>query len=294
MPMLEKQSFCKVNLLLNILGKRPDGFHELETVMHPVPLYDELTFTRSGQRVHLTCEDSTLPVDGRNLVARAATLFLTEAGISEGISISLRKRIPIAAGLGGGSGNAATTLLACNELFGRPLPSDVLEKLAATLGSDVPFFLQSQPALAAGRGEIIEPLEPFAAMRGAHMILAHPGFGISTPWAYGELARHPEALKGKPGRAQRLISLLKGTDLRAAGAEFYNSLESPALKKYPLLQLFQEFFRENGACGTLMSGSGSSTFALFSEAAAAEKALEMFRSKFGTTIWTMALPVGSS
>src|ERR1700759_176143 len=115
--MLEKQSFCKVNLLLNILGKRPDGLHELETVMQPVQLHDDLSFKRGGKRVQLSCEDSTLPTDGRNLVVRAASMFLNEAGISDGVSIRLRKNIPIAAGLGGGSGNAATTLLAMNELF---------------------------------------------------------------------------------------------------------------------------------------------------------------------------------
>jgi 4-diphosphocytidyl-2-C-methyl-D-erythritol kinase len=292
--MLEKQSFCKVNLLLNILGKRPDGFHELETVMHPVFLHDDLAFKRGGNRVALTCEDLTLPTDGRNLVVRAATLFLTEAGISEGVRIRLRKRVPIAAGLGGGSGNAATTLLALNELFGNPVAADDLNRLAATLGSDVPFFLQSRPALGTGRGEAITPLQAFAAMRGAQFILAHPGFGISTPWAYRELARHPEALRGHQGRAKEFISLLNGADLRAAGSKFYNSLEAPALKKYPLLQLFQDFFRENGACGTLMSGSGSSTFAVFPSQSSAEKTLEAFHAKFGPAIWTATLPVEAS
>jgi 4-diphosphocytidyl-2-C-methyl-D-erythritol kinase len=289
--MLEKRSFCKVNLLLNILGKRPDGFHELETVMHPVHLHDELSFQRGGRAVNLTCEDSALPVDGRNLIVRAATLYLAETAISDGVCIRLRKRIPIAAGLGGGSGNAATTLLALNELFGRPMPDADLGRLAATLGSDVPFFLQSQPALATGRGEIIAPLPPFPALRGAHFVLAHPGFGISTPWAYSQLARYPDALRGQPGKAQRLISLLQGADLRAAADGLYNSLEAPALPKYPLLQIFQEFFRENGAAGALMSGSGSSVFALFASALVADRVLEAFRGKFGPAIWAMALPV---
>jgi 4-diphosphocytidyl-2-C-methyl-D-erythritol kinase len=292
--MLEKHSFCKVNLLLNILGKRPDGFHELETVMHPVRLYDELSFKRGGQRLNLSCEDSSLPTDGRNLVFRAASIYLTEAKIAEGVSIRLRKHIPVAAGLGGGSGNAATTLLALNELFGGPLSEPDLTRLAASLGSDIPFFLQSQPALATGRGEIISPLDAFAALRGAYFILVHPGFGISTPWAYGRLAEYPEALNGKGGRATRLISLLRGSDLGAVGAEFYNSLEAPALGKYPLLQIFQEFFRENGAAGTLMSGSGSSTFAIFASEGQAQQALEAFQGKFGPTIWSRALPVEAS
>ena len=115
----------------------------------------------------------------------------------------------------------------------------------------MPFFLQSQPALATGRGERIEPLESFPALRGAAFVLIHPGFGIATAWAYQQLARFPHALNGRPGRAQKLVSLLQGADLRTAGAEFYNSLEAPALEKYPLLALFQEFLRANGAAATL-------------------------------------------
>jgi len=128
---LEKNSPGKVNLLLNILGKRPDGFHELETVMQPVNLCDRLTFERRGGAVELSCSAAALPVDSRNLVHRAATGFLQTAKISDGVRIHLEKKIPLAAGLGGGSGNAATTLLALNELFGQPLSAAKLGELAA-------------------------------------------------------------------------------------------------------------------------------------------------------------------
>src|ERR1043166_2699702 len=170
---LEKKSPCKVNLLLNILGKRADGFHELETVMHPVNLFDEMDFARVTRGFHLTCSDPTLPTDAGNLVHRAATLFFQKTEIRDGVRIHLEKKIPLAAGLGGGSGNAATTLLGLNEIFGKPLSFRILHDLAATLGSDVPFFLQSRPALATGRGEKIEPLEPFPALRGAALLLIH-------------------------------------------------------------------------------------------------------------------------
>src|SRR5262249_9424088 len=156
-------------------------------------------------------------------------------------------RIPLAAGLGGGSGNAATTLLGLNELFGRPLSTEALHDIAAMLGSDIPFFLQSKPGLGTGRGEKIQPPSFFPALNGAAFILIHPGFGISTPWAYQNLARFPSALNGIPGRAQKLIHWLQTADLPTARAEFYNSLEAPALDKYPLLSLFQDFLRENGA-----------------------------------------------
>jgi 4-diphosphocytidyl-2-C-methyl-D-erythritol kinase len=292
--MLEKASCCKVNLLLNILGKRPDGFHELETVMHPVPLCDRLSFERKGVGLQLSCSDPRLPVDGKNLVFRGADGFFKSAGLSsgEGVRIHLQKNIPLAAGLGGGSSNAAITLLALNELFGQPLSSSKLAELAASLGSDIPFFLQSGPALGTGRGEVIHPLEAFPAMHGVCFVLVHPGFGISTPWAYQQFANFPKAVNGTPGRAQRLIALLR-TDLKAAGIEFYNSLEAPALHKYPLLALFQEFFRENDALATLMSGSGSATFALTPTRDAAEDLLDKFRVKFGLEIWTAVVPSNS-
>src|SRR5262249_16248992 len=156
---LERQSPCKVNFLLNILGKRDDGFHELETVMHPVRIYDRLTFERRGPDIHLTCSDPQLPTDSRNLVFRTAELFLQAARIAEGARGPLEKHIPMAAGLGGGSGNAAATLLGLNELYGQPLGPEQLRLIAAFLGSDVPFFLQARPALGTGRGEEIQPLD---------------------------------------------------------------------------------------------------------------------------------------
>ena len=288
---LDKESPCKVNLLLNILGRRPDGFHDLETVMHPVGVFDELSFARQPAGIRLSCNERSLPTDARNLVHRAATAFLQRAGITEGVQIHLEKRIPLAAGLGGGSSNAATTLSALNELFGAPLSPAQLHELAASLGSDVPFFLQTKPALATGRGESIQSLDWFPALRGAAVLLIHPGFGISTAWAYQQLTRFPAAQNGRPGRAHRLISRLQNADLRTAAAEFYNSLEAPALEKYPLLALFQEFLRQCGAPVALMSGSGSTTFALAEGRAEAERLAEKFKGRFGPTHWLAAVPI---
>src|SRR5439155_11179568 len=142
------------------------------------------------------------------------------------IRIHLEKRIPLAAGLGGGSGNAATTLLGLNELFGHPLLPEQLAQIAASLGSDIPFFLQTKPALATGRGEKIQPLDFFPSLKGAAFLLIHPGFGIATAWAYQQLAQFPAALNGRAGRAEKLIALLQKADLSAAASEFYNSLEA--------------------------------------------------------------------
>ncbi len=288
---LERTSPCKVNLLLNILGKRADGFHELETVMQPVGICDRLSFARQAVGIQLTCDHPGLPVDAGNLVHRAAAAFLQVAKITEGVRIRLEKKIPLAAGLGGGSGNAAVTLLGLNELFGQPLSAGQLEQIAASLGSDIPFFLQTHPALATGRGERIQPLFFFPALRGAFLVLVHPGFGISTAWAYQQLAKHPAALNGQPGRARQLIKLLQGDDLVTAGAAFYNSLEAPALPKYPLLALYQEFFCAHGAAATLMSGSGSTTFALIRGQPAAEQLAEKFKGKFGDRNWLAVVPL---
>ncbi|HNQ72530.1 MAG TPA: 4-(cytidine 5'-diphospho)-2-C-methyl-D-erythritol kinase [Verrucomicrobiota bacterium] len=291
MRTLEKKSPGKVNLLLNILGKRPDGFHELETIFHSIRCFDELTLSRHGTGVQLTCNRVDLPTDRSNLIHRAATAFFAATRITDGVRIHLEKHLPLAAGLGGGSSNAAVTLAGLNELFDHPLAPDQLHALAATLGSDVNFFLQPQPALATGRGEKIEPLPGFPLLRAAAFFLVHPGFGVSTPWAYQALARFPDAQNGRPGRARRLIALLQAGDLAAAGREFYNSLEAPVLEKYPVLALYQEFFRAQGAQATLMSGSGSTTFALFSRLNQAEAMLEAFPAQFGRSGWLAAVPV---
>jgi 4-diphosphocytidyl-2-C-methyl-D-erythritol kinase len=188
--------------------------------------------------------------------------------------------------LGGGSSNAAAALLGLNELFDAPLTKVQIREIAATLGSDVPFFLQSQPALGTGRGENIAPLSPFPALADTYLVLIHPGFGVATAWAYQQLARYPRVLPGQPGRAHQFIERLQVKDLAAASTAFYNTLEIPVLTKYPLLALFQEFLRANGAVVTLMSGSGSSTFALVKSQAEAEGLSERFKGKFGASCWT--------
>ncbi len=291
MGSLHKKSPCKVNLLLNILGKRADGFHELETIMQPVNICDEMTFERGGSGLQLTCSNPELPTDAKNLVHRAATAFLAAANISESVRIHLQKNLPLAGGIGGGSANAAVTFMALNELFGSPLPPQKLHELAATLGSDIPFFLYDQPALATGRGEKVQLLQNFPALHGNAFLLIHPGFGISTPWSYQNLARFPKALNGTPGRAQQLITLLQSEDWAAISDGFYNSLEAPAFEKFPILELYKDFLRENGALVSLMSGSGSTTFAIIKNVATAEQLAEKFKSQFGTSGWMAVVPV---
>lgn len=288
---LERFSPCKVNLLLNVLGRRPDGFHELETLLHPVAVHDRLTFEAADVGIALECSHPKLPADERNLVHRAATVFLEAARIRKGVRIRLDKRIPLEAGLGGGSGDAATTLLALNELFESPLSNAQLSSLAAQLGSDVAFFLQTRPAVATGRGEKIQTLDFFPALQGHWILLVHPGFGVPTAWAYRELARCPEALEGKPGRVERLLGYLQNGDLAAGLKEFYNALESPVFFKYPLLAVLREFLEEQGAAATLMSGSGSTVFGLFREETKTRRLQGEIRERFGRECWTAAAPL---
>jgi 4-diphosphocytidyl-2-C-methyl-D-erythritol kinase len=287
---VERDSPCKVNVLLNVLGRRPDGFHELETVIQPVPLCDRLAFQREGTGLELTCSDPALPVDASNLVHRAARAFLQEAGIADGVRIHLEKRLPLAAGLGGGSANAAITLRALNSLFEQPLSEGILNSIARGLGSDVPFFLQKGPALCTGRGERIESLEPFAALAGKVLLLVRPGFGVPTAWAYRQLARHPQALNGRPGRALELAQRLSRDEASAVDG-FFNSLEAPVFEKYPLLALLKKHLLEIGALAALMSGSGSTTFALTRSVAQAETMREEVLKRFGSSCWTGIAPL---
>jgi 4-diphosphocytidyl-2-C-methyl-D-erythritol kinase len=291
---LEILSPCKVNLILNILGRRPDGYHDLETIFCPVPVHDILTFDKQSGGVSLSCSDPALPSDSQNLVYRAAQAFLQASGVQCGIRICLKKNLPLAAGLGGGSANAAITLNALNGLFENALTPAQLRDLAAQLGSDVPFFLQGGPALGEGRGEKIQPLSPFPALQDFWILLLHPGFGVSTAWAYSNLGRFPAALNGTPGRAERLIQALRTGSCLEAKPHFYNSLEAPVFEKHPILGLYKEFLLAHGAAVALMSGSGSTTFALYQDKRQAEAALDRFKEKYGTVCWTALAPISIS
>ena len=196
---LSRKSHCKINLLLNVVGRRDDGFHELEMLMLPVPIFDRLDFELPNDDIELTCNQPGIPTDSGNLACRAAELFAARVGIADGVRIHLEKSIPTEGGLGGGSSNAAATLLALNELHGTPLDQAALHELATELGSDVPFFLQNQAAIAKGRGEVIKPVAQLAALDGKSLLLIRPGFGVPTPWAYPALAKFPGA-KSRPSR----------------------------------------------------------------------------------------------
>ncbi len=283
----KRTSPAKINLLLNILGRQSNGFHALESLMLPLPLCDELTFEDDCQKpgIELIVPDSKLTPGPENLIHRAAVAFEKATDIAQHLRIRVQKRIPMEAGLGGGSSNAAITLRTLNEIYGHPLSAETLHSLAKELGSDVPFFLHDQPMLAAGRGEKLQPVEKLGALEGKALLLIKPPFGVSTAWAYENLCRFPTHLNGKPGRAKELAQALIDSDLSQVSHLFYNSLEAPVLAKYPLLELMQDCLRQKGARATLMSGSGSTTFALFEDSAEAILAKKALEQAFGSHHW---------
>ncbi|HEY5753300.1 MAG TPA: 4-(cytidine 5'-diphospho)-2-C-methyl-D-erythritol kinase [Chthoniobacterales bacterium] len=260
---------AKINLSLEVLGKRPDGFHDLQSLFCPISLVDELHFERAD-RFGFSCSDPSIPTDETNLVAKAANSFGNS--VLPNVRVHLEKRIPHSAGLGGGSSDAATTLLALNELALEPKSFAELCETAALLGSDVPFFLHRSAAWCEGRGERVTPVKlesPFA------VLLFKPPFGVPTPWAYKNLAGSRE-LPGISYSPQQTV----------AGA-LVNHLERPVFEKYVLLALVKKWLLgQPETLGALMSGSGSTMFALARTQSDAEALRERILEEFGADNWT--------
>ena len=276
---------AKINLYLRILGKRPDGYHELETVMLPLDFGDEITLQLRKTDLILECDNPNLPTDDSNLALRAAKLLVERCGVEHGAKITLRKRTPLAAGLGGGSSNAAAVLLGLRQLWGLRADDSLLRELAASLGSDVSFFITSSAALCRGRGEQIEPVScKFTGI----ILLVNPGFGISTKWAYESWAKANAAsrLTVNPPEVSLLLRALAEDDLAGISRCLFNSLEAPSIKKFPVLDLIKKAMREGGAVSALMSGSGATVFGLFATAKAAERSVQQIREQFGPSMWT--------
>lgn len=241
-----KSSFAKINWALRITGKRPDGFHDLETVFQTISLHDDLTFT-PADRMSLTCDDPTIPVDDSNLVLRAA-----RAVDAAPMAIDLRKRIPAGGGLGGGSSNAATTLLALGA------SRDDLPALALSLGSDVPFFLAGGTAYATGRGEILTPMPP---MRGIPLLLVLPEERVLTKDAFARITRSSPPL---------------GIDAYRDFTNFTNDFEEPVFALLPRLRKLKQRLLDAGATWAGMSGSGSTLVGAFADPAARDRAAMQF------------------
>jgi len=259
---------AKINLSLAITGRRPDGYHELVSVVTPLAWGDTLVAERmaDGAGFALTCDDPAVPSGPENLVMKAAAAFRESTGWSGGVNFTLHKQIPMGAGLGGGSSNAASALLALNQLAGEPLNPTGLATAAAQVGSDCALFLLRAPVVMRGRGERVEALPAAATKRlsGREVLVFKPAFGISTAWAYGQLAA--AAPGGYLPAAEAEAQLTRWLNEPAAiGTLLYNNMESPAFAKFPALPVLLNRLRNDFGLTAGMSGSGSACFALFAE-----------------------------
>lgn len=286
--MEEVEQFCpaKVNLFLAVTGRREDRFHELVSVMVPLDLGDRLRLGwADGGDVSFVCSDETVPRDEGNLVLQAVSAFRAWHPFDRGLRIELEKCIPVGAGLGGGSSDAAGLLLGLNRLLGSPLGLEELHELASAIGSDCPFFLDREAAVARGRGERLErlPERVWERLRGTQLLLMKPSFPVSTAWAYGALARMPEPYC-PPERAERMLAEWFSGE-KGVGELLFNNLEPPVFGKFIPLPVLKEQLEGHLKLRVLMSGSGSTLFAVLEEGRdpAAAKALAV--DAFGSTGW---------
>jgi 4-diphosphocytidyl-2-C-methyl-D-erythritol kinase len=254
---------AKLNLLLKVTGRRPDGYHELASLMVPVDFCDVLEFLVIPEKVELVWEGLRVPDDENNLVRRAARAFFGRSGVKGGVCVRVVKDIPVGAGMGGGSSDAAATLLSLNHLWSRPLSFETLRELALQLGADVPFFLEPRPCIATGIGEILEPIDGWPEL---WYLIVTPRFQVSTAWVYENLrlgltSNGYNRIKKQLHKGRLVISQL-----------LENDLESVTSAKFPILDRIKKTLLDAGAEGALMTGSGPSVFGVFGSRKQAEQA----------------------
>ena len=265
---------AKINVSLKILRRRDDGFHEIETLITPITLCDQIEIEKSdsSSEIEFHCDDPSVPAGDDNLIVRAARAFFAATKLKRAISIELKKKIPHGAGLGGGSSDAASTLLALNELFNTNLPRETLAKIAETVGSDVPFFIFKSAALCKGRGELVTPLSLKDKLS---LLLLKPEFRVSTAWAYSHW-RDSLEIPGVSYAAQEF-----------AGQIFLNDLECPVFHKFIFLaQLKMWLLKQREVGAAVMSGSGSTIFAVLRASADADLLARRAKSELDPELWT--------
>ena len=271
---MEVRAPAKINLSLKILGRRNDGFHELDTLIAPISLYDEIRIDkrRLGKGIEFRCDDSSIPQGDENLAVRAAKAFFDTTKIEPALSIELKKKIPHGAGLGGGSSDAASVLLALNDTFETKQSREALAEMAEPLGSDVPFFLFQSAAVCKGHGEIVMPVK---LQRQFSILLLKPAFAVSTPWAYSRW-QHSREILGIRYQAKEFV-----------GQTFANDLERPVFEKFVFLaQLKMWLLSQSEVGASLMSGSGSTVFAVMRENADADSVATRAKAKLDPELWT--------
>ncbi|TET98989.1 MAG: 4-(cytidine 5'-diphospho)-2-C-methyl-D-erythritol kinase [Candidatus Stahlbacteria bacterium] len=251
-------SFAKINLGLNILGKREDGYHSIESIFQTISLHDNLHFKLKGDCIEVTSDDEMVPDGPSNLIYKAAKMFEERTGNTIGLKVSLEKKIPVQSGLGGGSSNAATTLLTLNRFFGYPLSLDELTLIASELGSDVPFFIRGGTAYVTGRGEQVQWKKDIP---GLYILLIFPSFGISTEWAYSRWDKNRDiTLTNK--KLDIILNLLINNEKKVI-RDLRNSFAEIIVKEYPQVKLIIEKLEKFNPMNIIMSGSGPTLCAIF-------------------------------
>lgn len=283
-PLITKAP-AKINLFLRVIGKRPDGYHDLYSLMCPVGLYDTLTLSFNQPEISVACSHPGVPEDSTNLVARAAALFFkaTQAdtsGYASGVHIDIQKKIPVGAGLGGGSSDAAAVLKALNAHWGNPLTPGELQQLGARIGADVPFFIFSRPAVATGIGD---RLQDFPHLSPWTVLLVYPNASISTAWVYKNLNLRLTKDEKKLSNFHfdgRFFSIDK---------HLVNDLEPVTERVLPVIGEIKRLLLANGAAGAMMSGSGSTVFGLFTDSEQALSTCKALRDHPQRQQWTFAV-----
>lgn len=279
---------AKLNLFLAITGRRPDGFHDLVSLVVPVAFGDTLTVEPTADGVFtLTCDVPGLAVDESNLILKAARLFAQESGWAGGARFSLEKRIPMGAGLGGGSSNATATLRALNTLAGQPLDEARLTTLAAKLGSDCVLFLHERPVIMRGRGERVEPLPEMDAtrLRGRSLLVFKPDLSISTPWAYGQMVAAAPRLYLPEADAEARLAGWRSDPGASIEDVLFNNMETAAFAKYLPLPTLLEQLRTQFGLKPRMSGSGSACFAFLPDGAPVAEIETWIRNAWGVSVF---------
>ena len=267
MDKMELKALGKINLGLDVLGKRPDGYHDVRMVMQTIYLYDQITITkRKESGIGLSTNLFYLPVNENNLAYRAAKLLMDEFEIRSGVHIFLEKHIPVAAGMAGGSSNAAAVLYGINRMFDLGLSMEELMKRGVSLGADVPYCIMRGTVLAEGIGEILTPLPP---MPRCQIVVAKPPVSVSTKMVYEKIdsrriVEHPDI--------DGIIEGLKEGDVTKIASRMGNVLEQVTVEEYPVIDKIKKLMNEGGAKGAMMSGSGPTVFGIFTEKSLAKKA----------------------
>ncbi len=267
MNKIYQKAYAKVNIGLDVLRRRTDGYHEVRMIMQTVDIFDELIIEKREQAgIELQTDNSKLPLDGNNLVCKAAELLFRERNITEGVKVTLTKRIPIAAGMAGGSSDAAAAMRGLNELFEMGYSISQLQQLGVTLGADIPYCIAGGTMLSEGIGEILTPLP---APPACHLVVAKPDIDVSTGFVYGNL--HADSLDYHPD-IDGMIEALKNGSMKGIADRLGNVLETVTVKEYPVIDRIKETLRAEGAENALMSGSGPTVFGIFGQKETAEAA----------------------